>query len=61
MDGLSSQAVSKLMKEVRQLMTKPLEGIKVSLQDDSLANILADIEGPGLSVSLSVLSSFRFE
>jgi ubiquitin-conjugating enzyme E2 S len=44
--SLPSSVIQRLMKELRLIHQQPLEGITVSINDDNLSCIYADIEGP---------------
>lgn len=37
----------RLMKEIAQLKTEPLEGIRVSSPDEDMLDVTGIIEGPG--------------
>lgn len=43
---LSAQALAKLMKEFKDLRQEPIDGVAMILNEDNLADIQADYEGP---------------
>mmetsp|Transcript_16398 Transcript_16398/g.27082 ORF Transcript_16398/g.27082 Transcript_16398/m.27082 type:complete len:245 (+) Transcript_16398:115-849(+) len=45
-ENLSPTVVSRLMKELAALTNQPPEGIKILLNEENIADIQADIEGP---------------
>lgn len=45
-ENLPPRVLMKLMKEVRTLCKKPPSGIKVSIHEDDITNIVAVIDGP---------------
>mmetsp|Transcript_25658 Transcript_25658/g.66046 ORF Transcript_25658/g.66046 Transcript_25658/m.66046 type:complete len:210 (+) Transcript_25658:99-728(+) len=45
-EQLSHAALSQLMKEMRDLDKKPCEGIKVIMNEDNIADVQAELEGP---------------
>lgn len=47
MENLSPHVIKQVTKELNKLVTEPLEGIKVLINDEDVTNIEAVIEGPG--------------
>lgn len=45
-ENLSPAVAARIMKEIRTIIQSPPEGIKVSLIEDNITNILGEIEGP---------------
>jgi ubiquitin-conjugating enzyme E2 S len=45
-ENLSPAVAARIMKEIRTMMTSPPEGIRVSLLEDNITQILGEIEGP---------------
>jgi hypothetical protein len=49
----------KVGREIQKLAKKPLEGIKyIPLDEDSIAEIHAEIAGPGIFTDLALLRSY---
>lgn len=46
-ENLPPQVVTRLMKEIHRLCSKPPEGITVDFAEDNMTNINAEIDGPG--------------
>jgi ubiquitin-conjugating enzyme E2 S len=47
-ENLSPQVIRQVSKELSQLISTPLEGIRVIINDEDVSDIQAIIEGPGL-------------
>lgn len=45
-ENLTPASINSLTKELSQLMTKPEEGIRVFMNEQNVADIIAEIEGP---------------
>lgn len=45
-ENLAPQVVLKLMKDIKKLCQNPPEGIKLFVNDDNVANITAELQGP---------------
>mmetsp|Transcript_38561 Transcript_38561/g.109044 ORF Transcript_38561/g.109044 Transcript_38561/m.109044 type:complete len:209 (-) Transcript_38561:275-901(-) len=45
-EALAPKALAQLMKELRELEKKPCEGIKVLVNEDNIADVQAEVEGP---------------
>ncbi|KAI7842400.1 hypothetical protein COHA_004039 [Chlorella ohadii] len=43
---LSTSALAKLAKDLKELQSQPIDGVKVLLNDDNIADIQAEYEGP---------------
>lgn len=43
---LSTSALAKLAKDLKELQAQPIDGVKVLLNDDNIADIQAEYEGP---------------
>ena len=51
-ENLPPNVIKQLAKELKNLDESPPEGIKVGVNDDDFSIIYADIEGPGMNLSL---------
>ncbi|KAK9824376.1 hypothetical protein WJX72_009836 [[Myrmecia] bisecta] len=45
-EGVSPAVINRLAKELRELQLKPEEGLKVHLNEDNIADVQAEFEGP---------------
>jgi len=47
---LSPQVIRQVSKELSQLISSPLEGIRVCINDEDVSDIQAVIDGPGIQL-----------
>jgi hypothetical protein len=55
-ENIAPSVVMAVAKELRQLSSEPLEGIKVQLNEEDVTDVVADIAGPGALHRLTCLS-----
>lgn len=58
-ENLPPNVIKQLVKELKNLDESPPEGIKVGVNDDDFSTIYADIEGPGMHLSLFSITFFN--
>lgn len=48
-ENISPGVIMNLAKELRKLSNEPLDGIKISVNEEDVTDVTADIMGPGIS------------
>lgn len=55
MENLSPQVIRQVSKELSQLTSNPLEGIRVCINEEDISDIQAFIDGPGIAFDCLIL------